>query len=102
MKDDNVHLTQSTAIVKHIARKHKIGVSLTETEHCRLDQGIEEIIEVRDNFINFCYGSRVEILFLNFLLYFVIYKQYSDNNLTQDLVTDHRFQAILLEKVKST
>ena len=57
MKDGNVHLTQSTAIVKYIARKHNIGQTLNESEHCRLDQGIEEIIDVRDDFIYFCYGS---------------------------------------------
>ena len=72
MTDGNVHLTQSTAILKvqfksfffdkqiiqYICRKHGVGSELTDTEAWRVDQGADQIVDVRGGFVGLCYGFR--------------------------------------------
>merc|ERR1711970_1018119 len=58
MSDGDVHLTQSTAILKYICRKHKIGTELSDTEAWRVDQGADQIVDVRSGFVGLCYGFR--------------------------------------------
>merc|ERR1712228_79456 len=57
--DGNVHLTQSLAILKYISRKYGLGQNLSELETIRADLGCDQIVEVRDLFINFCYGEEL-------------------------------------------
>lgn len=63
LTDGDVHLTQSTTILKYIARKYKVGQKLTDTESWRVDLGCDQITNVRDMFINFCYGVNPAIDF---------------------------------------
>jgi len=56
MKDGDVCLSQSTAILKYIARKHGVGTTLDDTEAWRLDQGADQIADVRSGFVGLCYG----------------------------------------------
>jgi len=58
MKDGDVAISQSTAILKYIARKHKIGTELTDTEAWRTDLACDQITDVRSGFVGLCYGFR--------------------------------------------
>lgn len=58
MKDGDVCISQSTAILKYIARKFDIGQKLTDTEAWRVDQGADQIVDVRGGFVGLCYGFR--------------------------------------------
>jgi len=55
MTDDNVHLTQSLAILKYIARKHSL-IALTPDE----DMIEQTIVDVRWMWVNFIYKRRNE------------------------------------------
>ena len=73
LKDGDVCISQSTAIlkvrsistltichyfVKYIARKFDIGQNLTDKEAWRVDQGADQIVDVRGGFVGLCYGFR--------------------------------------------
>jgi len=57
MTDGNVHLTQSTAILKYLARKFKVGTDLNEEETLRVDLAYEEIKDMRGMCATFWYGG---------------------------------------------
>jgi len=58
MKDGDVCLSQSTTILKYIARKFDIGQNLSETEAWRTDLACDQITDVRSGFVGLCYGFR--------------------------------------------
>merc|ERR1712212_199389 len=58
MKDGDVCISQSTAILKYVARKHNVGQTLTATEAWRTDLAADQITDVRSGFVGLCYGFR--------------------------------------------
>lgn len=78
MKDGDVCLSQSTAILKYLARKHKIGTDLTFAEQTRVDQAADQIVDVRGGFVTVCYGR-------NILFPFEKRAEYCENNLKPQL-----------------
>jgi len=58
MKDGEVCLSQSTSILKYVARKFDIGQKLNETESWRVDLACDQITDVRSGFVGLCYGFR--------------------------------------------
>jgi glutathione S-transferase len=58
MMDGDVALTQSTTILKYIARKFNIGTSLNATEAWRVDLATDQVADVRSGFVGLCYGFR--------------------------------------------
>merc|ERR1712076_86087 len=56
MKDGDVHLTQSTAILKYIARKFDIGQDLSESEARRVDLMTDQITDDRLGVFMWWYG----------------------------------------------
>ena len=49
-------------MLQYIARKGNIGCDLTERESWRVDQGHDQIIDIRRGFIGLIYGDRYETL----------------------------------------
>jgi len=56
--DGDVKISQSTAMLKYIARKFDIGQKLNDTESWRVDQAADQIVDVRGGFVGLCYGFR--------------------------------------------
>lgn len=54
--DGDVKLTQSSAIMRHIARKHDL-MGKTDTEKDRCDLAGEQLNDFRMNFVKMCYGK---------------------------------------------
>jgi len=55
-KDDDVAITQSNAILKHIARKNElVGSSLKE--QAEADMAADQVMDLRNGFVRLCYGS---------------------------------------------
>jgi len=57
--DGNLKLTQSSAIIRHLARKYHLD-GKTEEEKTRIDVLDAEIQDLRKNFANLCYGANFE------------------------------------------
>jgi len=53
--DGDVHLSQSTTILKYIARKFKVGDNLTETEAWRVDLATDQLADARSMCAGFFY-----------------------------------------------
>jgi len=58
LKDGDVCISQSTAILKYIARKFDIGQKLNDTEAWRVDLATDQVADVRGGFVGLCYGFR--------------------------------------------
>jgi len=60
-KDEDVSLTQSNAILKHIARKNNL-VGSTAKDQALADMAADQIMDMRNGFVRLCYSSRYEDL----------------------------------------
>jgi len=54
--DGDTKLSQSSAILRHLARKHDL-LGKTDTEKDRCDQVAEQIVDFRQGFVRLCYGA---------------------------------------------
>lgn len=59
--EDNVKLTQSVAIMRYLARKHKLDPE-TEQDRIRADLVEQQIIDIRGGFAKMCYNPDFEKL----------------------------------------
>lgn len=59
--DGDTKITQSSAIIRYIARKHKLAGS-TEEELVRIDVVENQLIDLNRNFVNLCYNPKFESL----------------------------------------
>jgi len=56
-KDDDVALTQSNAILKHIARKNNL-IGTTIKEQALADMAADQVMDLRNGFVRLCYGGK--------------------------------------------
>jgi len=56
-KDDEVSLTQSNAILKHIARKNNL-LGATVKEQALADMAADQIMDMRNGFVRLCYNPK--------------------------------------------
>jgi len=54
--DGETKLSQSSAIMRHLARKHDL-MGKTDKEKDRCDQAAEQICDLRQGFVKLCYGA---------------------------------------------
>jgi len=59
MIDGDVCISQSTTILKYIARKFKVGADLTDLELTRVDLLNDQICDIRGLWGRFCYGGNM-------------------------------------------
>jgi len=64
--DGDVKLTQSTAILRYVARKHNL-LGKTEEERIRADMLLNQIEDYRRNFVMLCYDPNFEDLKAGYL-----------------------------------
>uniref|UniRef100_A0A2P2I1R4 glutathione transferase n=1 Tax=Hirondellea gigas TaxID=1518452 RepID=A0A2P2I1R4_9CRUS len=64
--DGDLKLTESGAIIRHIARKHDL-CGKTEEERCRVDMLAYIIESFRSTFVRLCYGQGFDEAKLNYL-----------------------------------
>jgi hypothetical protein len=58
--DDEVDMTQSNAILRHIGRKHGLMGS-TEKEHSMIDVAMEGVESIRAKYVNLIYVTQVRV-----------------------------------------
>jgi len=59
--DGDVKLTQSTAILRYLSRKHKLD-GVDETEKQRIDLALEQLVDLRMSLVRLCYDPNHEQL----------------------------------------
>lgn len=59
--DGDIKITQSNAILRHIARKHKLDGG-TEKEKAVVDMILEQTMDLRNGFIRLCYNPKFDSL----------------------------------------
>jgi len=65
--DGDIKITQSTAILKHIARKHNLIANKTEDEIIKSDMLESEAVDIRTNFSKICYNPDFEKVKVDFI-----------------------------------
>lgn len=64
--DGDIKITQSNAIMRHIARKHDLCGS-TEDQNIRVDIAENQLMDVRNKFVGLCYNPDFENLKAGFI-----------------------------------
>lgn len=64
--DGNVKITQSLAIMRHLARKHGME-GKDETEKIRVDMTEQQFVDIRTNWARLCYNPKFEQLKANYV-----------------------------------